>query len=134
MMRGASGATPVLNVQQALFVLRSANMILTTDQPFTKLFPGSKYIITGIFAKWISGAFGVACLGGIYDTAAKGGNALVPATQTWATLTGVGTAQTGTLAAIALTVVSTATPILSLTTGNTGALVCDLFIFGVCVD
>lgn len=133
-MKGAAGATPVLNGQQSLFVLRNANMTLTTDQTFTKLFPGSKYIITGIFGKLVSGAFGVACLGGIYDTAAKGGNALIAATQTWATLTGVGTAQTGTLAAIALTIVSTATPILSLTTGNTGALVADIFIFGVCVD
>lgn len=133
-MKGAAGATPVLNGQQSLFVLRNANMTLTTDQTFTKLFPGSKYIITGIFGKLVSGAFGVACLGGIYDTAAKGGNALIAATQTWATLTGVGTAQTGTLAAIALTIVSTATPILSLSTGNTGALSADIFIFGVCVD
>lgn len=134
MMKGTAGYTPILSAQQALFVLRSANMTLTTDQVFVKLFPGSKYIITGVYAKLISGAFGVSCLGGIYDTASKGGNALVAATQTWATLTGVGTAQTATLASIALTVVSTATPILSLTTGNTGALSCDLFIFGVCVD
>lgn len=134
MMKGGGQQVAQTRIAQLLYVLRNADMTLTTDQTFTKQFGGSNYIVTGIYGKRISGAFGTACLGGIYDTAAKGGNALVAATQTWATLTGAGTAQTGTLAAIALTVISTATPILSLTTGNTGALVADIFIFGICVD
>jgi hypothetical protein len=133
MVKG-TGSIPLNQVQQMLFSLRSANMAITTDQPFSKLFGGSKYIITNVVSKWVSGAFGTACLGGIYDTASKGGNALVAATQTFAPLTGANTGQVATLATIATTTISTANPILSLTTGNTGALVADIFIFGVCVD
>lgn len=134
MMKGSGQQVAQTRIQQLLFVLRNADLTLTTDQAFVKQFGGSAYIVTGIYGKRISGAFGAACLGGIYDTASKGGNALVAATQTWATLTGVATAQTATLATIATTMISTASPFLSLTTGNTGALVADLFIFGVCVD
>lgn len=134
MMKGAGQQVAQTRIQQLLFVLRGADMTLTTDQAFTKVFGGSSYVIQSIIGKRVSGAFGTACLGGVYDSAAKGGNALVAATQSWLTLTGAGTGQTATLAAVALTVISTATPVFALTTGNTGALSVDLFIFGVCVD
>lgn len=134
MMKGSGQQVAQTSIQQLLFVIRSANMTLTTDQAFVKQFGGSKYVITAVIGKLISGAFGTACLGGIYDQSGKAGNALVAATQTWATLTGANTGQVATLAAIATTAISTATPFLALTTGNTGALVADVFIFGVCVD
>jgi len=49
-------------------------------------------------------------------------------------MSGANTCQEAVLAAIANTTVETVTPILSLTTGNTGALTGDFFISGVCVD
>lgn len=122
------------NLQQTLFILRSANMTLTTDQSFVKVFPGTKYVVYNVVGVRVSGAFGTACLGGVYDAASKGGNALVAATQTWASMTGANTCTEAILAAIANTTVETATPFLSLTTGNTGALAADIFISGVCVD
>lgn len=132
--RGSSQSLSASNAQQLLFVLRGANMTLTTDQAFTKQFGGTTYQITSVSAVRKTGAFGVACVGGIYDTASKAGNALIAAAQVWSALTGANTIQTATLAAIAGSVASTATPFLSLTTGNTGALTADLFIWGVVLD
>ena len=106
-MRGMGGMA-ASNVQQVLFVLRSADLTLTSDQIFTKLFGGSNYIITGIFANRKTGAFGVACLGGIYNAASKGGTAIVAAAQSWALLTG---AATSVAAVVATQIVQTATPI-----------------------
>lgn len=134
MNKGGGLGITVTNIQQTLFVLRAADMAVTTDQAFTKLFNGTKYIITGVFGVRKTGALSVACLGGIYDAAAKGGNALVAAAQSWAALTGVNTCVVGTLAAVATTTVSSASPILSLSTGNSIAMTADIFLFGVCVD
>lgn len=122
------------STQQLLFVLRSADMTLTTDQAFTKVFSGTNYQITSVSALRKTGAFGVACAGGIYTSAAKGGSALVAAVQSWAGLTGAGKIVSAALAALIATDVQTATPILSLTTGNTGALTADIFIYGVILD
>lgn len=130
----ASGSALGANSQQLLFVKRGADMTLTTDQAFIKQFIGTTYQITAVSAVRKTGTFSVACAGGIYDSAAKAGNALIAAVQVWSTLTGANTIQTATLAAIATTIVSTATPILSLTTGNTGALTADVFIWGVILD
>lgn len=130
----STSSTPQQYGQQTLFVLRAADMTLTTDQAFTKLFSGTKYVITNLTAVQKSGAFGVACLGGIYTGAAKTGDALCAAAQSWGALTGASTAAVATLANLLQTKVETATPFLSLTTGNTGALSADVFISGVIVD
>ena len=126
-----SGIAPV---NPTLFVLRNADMTLTTDQTFSKIGTFTNYVVTGVSATRKTGAFGVACLGGIYTGAAKSGSALLAAAQAWSNLTGGGTAQTATLANILQSVSANVTPILSLTTGNTGALTADLFISGVIVD
>lgn len=133
MMLSPPVSTPA-GAQQLLFVLRGANLAVTTDQVFTKLFGGTNYRITNVTAVRKSGAFGTAALGGIYTAASKGGTPLVAATQTFAGLTGAGKIQDCTLAAVIATDVQTATPILSLTTGNTGALTADIFIYGVPLD
>lgn len=117
---------------QRLFVLRSANMAVTTDQPFQKVFDGTLWLPTHIVANRISGAFGVACVGGIYTAAAKGGTALVAAAQSWALLTGALTSVTAALAVASIQ--STAALYLSLTTGNTGALTADHFVYGLVLD
>lgn len=125
---------PAGQVEQRLFVLRSADMTLTTDQAFTKSFTGNNYIVTNIISVLKTGAFGIACVGGIYTGAGKTGDAVLAATQSWATLTGAGTSAIANLANLLQVKVETATPNLSLTTGNTGALTADFFIIGVVVD
>jgi hypothetical protein len=126
------GTIPPNNISQRLFVLRGANMAITTDQTFTKIFTGTLWDPQTIVANWISGAFNTACAGGIYMGAAKSGAVVSPASQSYAALTGAGTQANAALQAFATTF--SATPILSLTTGNTGALTCDIFIYGFCLD
>ena len=116
--------------QQVLFKLSGANLQLTTDQAFTKVYTGSAYAVTAIYARQRTGAASVTCAGGIYDTASKGGNALVAATQSWVTLAS-GVIVSATLASLTGTVLLSNTPILSLTTGSTGACTADVYIYGV---
>ena len=127
------GKRPFSNVP-VLFVLRGANMAITTDQVMTKLFQGSAYVVTNIIAVWKSGAFNTACIGGCYSASAKGGDAILAATQTYNNLTGAGTVQTATLANLLQTKSETATPTFALTTANGAALTADILILGVCVD
>lgn len=130
----ALGYTPIAgaNVMQALFVLRNADLTLTSDQAFTKLFTGTKYAVTSAYAIQKTGAFGVAALGGVYTAASKGGTPIIAAAQSYAALTGT---LTSALPVIAVLSVQNATPlILSMSTGNTGALTADFFIFGVILD
>ena len=121
-------------LQQQLFVLRGADMTSTADQLFTKEFSGTNYVLSSVLAIRKTGAYGIACLGGVYTSASKGGLALLSAAQSWGAMTGIATVQVATLANLLQTSVSSATPYLSLTTGNTGALTADIFIFGVVVD
>lgn len=119
--------------QQTLFILRAADMTLTTDQAFTKQGAFTNYVVTGVTAIRKTGALGVACAGGIYTAATKGGDAILAAVQSWATLTGASTATLATVANL-ISKVESATPILSLTTGNTGTLTADIFVTGSVVD
>jgi hypothetical protein len=128
----AAAAAPV-GVPEILFVLRSANMQLTSDQTFTRLFGGSKYKVIDIIAVNKTGGATVACAGGIYDGAAKSGNQIVAVAQSWVTLA-ANVNVTAALAAVVQTALLTATPILSLTTGSTAACTADLFVFGYSLD
>lgn len=133
MMRAGGLSIPSTQTGQSLFVIRGANMAIATDQQFTKLFAGTNYRITDIIAVRKTGAASVACLGGIYDAASKGGNAIVAVGQSWVTLAAsVNVAPA--LAAIVSTALLSATPYLSLSTGSTAACTADIFIFGYCVD
>lgn len=126
---GPSGVAAV-NAQQLLFKLSGANLQLTTDQVFSKLYGGSSYFVSAIVARQRTGAASVACLGGVYDGAGKTGNIMVAAAQSWVTLAS-GIIITATLAALTSTTLLTATPILSLSTGSTAACTADVYIFGV---
>lgn len=121
---------PYGNWPQLLFKLSGANMQSTSDQVFTKIYSGSNYFLTSIVSRQRSGAASIACAGGIYDTASKGGNAMVAAAQVWVTLA-AGVIVTASLAALAQTALLTSAPILSLTTGSTAACTADFYIFGV---
>jgi len=122
-----------VQAEQLLFVGRGLNLQSTEDQALTKMFSGSAYIPTRILAVRKTGGVTVACAGGIYTAAAKGGTDIVAAGQSYAAVTGT----LGFIAATieALTVAFTENPLyLSLTTGSTGACTADVFVFGVVVD
>jgi hypothetical protein len=127
---GALGAQPQGNFSQLLFKGSALNFQLTTDQPLIKVFPGSAYTITGSFARQRSGAASALTAGGMYDTASKGGNAVIGATQAWATLAS-GVIVSATLASLVATTLLSNTLILSLTTGSTSACTADCYVFGV---
>ena len=109
--------------------LVGADMNLTADQaiPLT-LLGGSKYIVEKIVVTNASTSLTLAA-GGIYDTAAKGGNAIVAAVQVYSALSAAGKVVALTLAA--LTDVLTAPSLfLSLTTGQGVAATADIYVFG----
>ncbi len=124
---------PTATTGQVLFVKRSADMQSTADQIFTKLFAGTNYRITDIIAVRKTGGASVACAGGIYDAASKGGNAIVAVGQSWVALA-ASVNVVPTIAAVAATALLSGTPYLSLSTGSTAACTADLFIFGYSVD
>jgi len=116
------------NQVQLLYVGRALNFQLTSDQSLTKVFGGTNYMVTNVVARQRSGAASVACAGGVYDAAAKGGNAWVAAAQSWVTLASGVIVQ----AAVAVTTVLGSTAlILSLTTGSTAAITGDVEVFGI---
>jgi hypothetical protein len=118
-------------VPQLLFKLAGGNLQSTSDQPFSSvLYSGSAYVVTTILARQRSGGASVTCAGGIYDTSAKAGNAIVAAAQSWVTLAS-GVIVSATLATVATTVLLVNTPILSLTTGSTAACTADFYIYGL---
>lgn len=102
----------------------------TSDQAFSRVYAGTKYVVTDVIARRASGGTSVVCAGGIYDTAAKGGNALIGVAQSWVALTGALKIVRATLAALLSTDILSNTPILSLTTGSTAAATADIFIYG----
>lgn len=129
------GPVDASSMQQLLFVGRSLNMTLTTDQALSKMAAGTNYVVTKVVAVRKTGAFGTACAGGVYTATAKGGSALVAAGQSYANLTGAGKIVDATVAAVNGTdAQSAATLYLSLTTGNTGALTADVFVYGTIID
>ncbi len=117
---------------QLLFALRGANMQLTTDQVFTKMFSGTLWDPFFITANRITGAFNTACAGGIFTGAGKTGSAIVAVGQSYAGLTGANTHVNCVIQANTTTF--SVSPILSLTTGNAAALTADFFVYGACYD
>lgn len=118
-------------LQRVLFILKGANMNSTADQIFIPyLQVPASYIITAIYAANASISLTLAA-GGIYTGAAKTGNILVAATQTYATLTVPSAYSSLTLATSASGTVQTAIPILSLTTGQGVASTADFRIIGI---
>jgi hypothetical protein len=123
---------PRFNGQQLLFVLRGADMTLTSDQPLTKVFQGTRFAMFRMFIVNRSGAYSTACLGGIYGGAGKTGNIYVAASFSFSALSNAPTKYSVlTSSAFCLSdVCSDANLYLSLSTGNTGALVADLYVYG----
>ena len=85
-----------------LFVLRNADLQSTADQAVAKQGDFTSYIVRRVVAKRVSGGPTVACAGGIYTAAAKGGDALVAAAQSWAGVSGANKLTDATIAAVSL--------------------------------
>lgn len=135
MPRTSIGLIEARNVQQLLFEGRGIDFQSVADQGLTKRFSGVAYRITQIVAVRRSGGASVVCAGGIYTAAARSGNALVSAAQSWIGLSGAGKLVDAVLTALTGTDIQTANPIyLSLTTGSTAAVTADVFIYGVILD
>lgn len=113
-----------------LFKLLGANMQSTSDQAFVKQGAFTNYVPVAIIAQQASGGTSVACVGGIYPSASKGGTPIVAAAQSWVTLTTAGVIVNAALASVVGTNAQTATPFLSLTTGSTAAATADFYVFG----
>lgn len=128
---GANAPVTVQSGESQLFALRGANLNATTDQVLTKNGTFTRYQITRIVARGLTGNALIAA-GGIYTSAAKAGTAIVAAGQLWAALSALDKVLNPTLAA--LTDVLTATPILSLTTAAGGASTADVLIYGIVLD
>jgi hypothetical protein len=126
----AASSFAAINAMQLLFVLRSANLQVTTDQQFQKIFGGSAYQVSQIIARQRTGAASVLCAGGIYDAASKGGNIIAAAAQSWVTLAS-GIIVTVPVASLLQTTLLSATPYFSLTTASTAACTADVYIFGI---
>ncbi len=124
-------ASGILPDSLAVAKATAADFQSTDDQAFTWLVPvPAKYVIRRVVANQVSGATSVACLGGVYTAASKGGSALIAAAQSWLGLSGSGKIVDATLAAIATTnVVTSSTLYLSLSTGSTAACTADVYIY-----
>ncbi len=119
----------VLGMEQILFHLTAADLNVLTDQAFIKRWNFANYLISRIHMTNASGSI-TAADGGIYQAAAKAGNALVAAAQVYTAIDAVTKGMDLTLTAFAKGVL-TATPILSLTGTQGGAMTADIYIFGV---
>lgn len=113
-----------------LFALLGANMNVTTDQAFTPIFGASSWFMSRAILVNPSTSLTTAA-GGLYNAITKpAGGILVAAAQTYANADASGTdGQELTMAKAAIGL-QTATPYLSLTTGQGGAATADLYVFG----
>lgn len=127
------GGLQASRAAQLLFVGRGLDFQSTADQALTKVFAGTQYRITDIIAVRKTGGASVVCAGGVYDAAAKGGNAVVATAQSWVTLA-LNVNVVPTLAAIVATAMLSQTLFLSLTTGSTAAITADIFVMGYIID
>jgi hypothetical protein len=111
-----------------LYRLVGANMNATTDQALVRMHGFTAYEINNIYALNPSGSCASA-VGGIYTAAAKGGTAVVAASQAYSTLSGTGTNLILTTATAGRNR-RTEDLILSLTTPHGSAATCDIYVFG----
>lgn len=124
-------------IKTLLFVKRAADLQSTADQALTA-WPGkncTRYMVTDVTAICKTGGASVACAGGIYTAASKGGTALVAAAQSWLNLSAANKIVQATLDAVNATdSQSAATLYFALTTGSTAAATADIFVYGTVLD
>lgn len=118
-----------LGISQVLFSLAAGDMNITTDQLFVRSWEFTDYLIEEIRCNDASISLTTAA-GGIYQAASKAGNALVASGQVYSALDANTKGIALTLTAFALDKLS-ATPILSLTTGQGAAATAAFRIIGI---
>jgi hypothetical protein len=119
-----------IGMEQTLWSKTSLDMNVTTDQAFTKAGTFTNFLITAI--RFVNASANLTtAAGGIYNTASKGGTALVANTQVYSALTAATIGVDLTLASIAKGLRSDAALYLSLTTGQGSAATADAYIIGV---
>lgn len=125
----AVGANP--STSGPIARLLAADMATTGDKAFTFLITPTLWVPRRIISRRASGAYGVACLGGIWTGASATGSNVVLATQSFLGLAGANDAID--LAMIALATVkplTAASLYLNVATANTGALTADFYVYG----
>jgi hypothetical protein len=130
--QGGSASASGLGVgaTRVLCSIRAANFNVTTDQSCVLPAAVTVWAPTSIVVTNCSTSMTLAA-GGVYPTTAKGGTALVAATQVYTALTTSSTMLGLTMAAgIATTRQTVGTVFLSLTTAQGGAATCDFYLIG----
>lgn len=129
-MANFSLAPPILNTSRILWRLIGANMNSTADQAFSKVGSFTSYLVFSIRCANASISLTTA-VGGLYDTASKGGTALVANSQAYSTLTSssLGFALGSTTYGVGVR--SGASLFLSLTTPQGSAATADFYVLGV---
>lgn len=127
---------PIGGAVQLLFTGGPFDMaVADADNALTKVFLGTNFAVTDVYAKRVTGGTSVACAGGIYTATSKGGLALVAAVQSWVTLTGAGKMVRATLANLLGTdLSSSAVAYLNLTGASTGGCTATFYVYGVVLD
>ena len=128
---GAAQWVPLMGGETMLGHIKAANMNSTADQAFTMNVPATaiKFGISKILVTNPSISLTTAA-GGVYDTASKGGNAIVANTQVYTALTAATKLLALTIAAAGSGNTFSVAPILSLTTAQGAAATADFYLFG----
>lgn len=118
---------------EVLLGSKKVNMNITTDQAITinKADTSRAFIVTRIVVTNASTSLTTAA-GGVYNTASKGGTALVAAGQAYSTLTVAARTLNLTLVSPVLTQTA-ASLFLSLTTAQGAAATADVYVYGILV-
>jgi hypothetical protein len=110
-----------------LAYIRGANFNSTSDQQFALPPQITQFAIDTMIVANCTGDASSA-VGGVYDGAGKTGNQVVPASQTYTPLNGVGTIAQISSVSTTLTYTNSATLYLSLSTPQGSAVTCDVFL------
>lgn len=124
------GGAVVKYQAQVLWALLGANMNTTADQAFTKAQTFNNFLLTEIRGVNASTSLTLA-VGGVYNTASKGGTPLVAAAQAYSGLTGSTLGLSLTLAAFGIGLQSGGTLFLALTVAQGGAATMDFYALGI---
>lgn len=124
----AGSIAPKLGTETVLFQLVGADMNTTADQVFTKLFDFTDYVPIRIIVMDASVNL-TGAVGGMYTAPAKGGVALVAASQAWGNLNTNAKVMYPAISAAGMAKLD-ATPYLSLSTPLGSAGTCNFYVMG----
>lgn len=124
----AGSIAPKGGTETTLFKIEGANMNTTADQVFTKLFAFTDYVPIRILA--VNHATSLTgTIGGIYTSTAKGGIAVVAASQAWGNLNAADKVMYPAISSAGMAKL-TGDLYLSLTTPLGASATCDVYVMG----